>query len=326
MQTYSLTDSLLPVTRIAYGCMRIGATWDDSPLDKKDRLAAFAAIETALAEGINFFDHADIYCRGKSEQVFGEFLSEHAGIRDQIILQSKFGIRPAGTGTPEAPGRYDFRRDYIIESVENILSRLGVEQLDILLLHRPDCLIQPEEVADAFESLYASGKVKEFGVSNHTIMQIELLKKFLQQPIIANQLQLSLTHHYLISEGILTNRADCAAPLCDTGGLLDYCRLHNISVQAWSPAGNTKLFGDPDKMSEAETACYQGLQTLAQKYECPLEAIAMAWLLRHPADIQPVIGSKTPARISDCCQGESITLTHDEWYFLLSAARGVSIP
>jgi predicted oxidoreductase len=307
-------------SRLIYGCMRLGALWDSSPLTDGQRRAAFAAIDAALAAGMTFFDHADIYCAGKSEAVFGEYLRAHPGLRQRLTLQSKCGIRFAGDPVPGAPHRFDFSRGHILRSVDGILARLGIEQLDILLLHRPDCLADPEEIAGAFDTLLATGKVRAFGVSNHTCLQLDLLRRHIHQPIVANQLELSLAHHPLISEGILANQRGAPSQLAT--GMLDYCRLRDINVQAWSPVGGGRLHkpGLPD--GDPRRRLVDFLQHMASEKNTSMDALLLAWLLKHPAGIRPVLGTVTPERIAAAAQAERLALTREEWYALLEAARG----
>ena len=304
--------------------MRIGGGWGSEPLTEEQRAGAFAAIEAALEGGINFFDHADIYCDGKSETVFGEYLKANSGVRERIVVQSKCGILFEDEPVAGAPHRFDFSRAHIVDSAEKILGRLGIEMLDILLLHRPDCLVEPEEVAAAFDELEAAGKVRAFGVSNHNAGQLELLRKYVRQPLIANQLEVSLTHHGLISDGFLANQK--GHPYTQASGTLDYCRLHDISVQAWSPVGGGKLFGPAEKLDATELATAKLLQELAADRGVEPDAIALAWLLRHPAGIQPIIGTTKPGRIAAACEADKIEISRYEWYALLQASRGKEVP
>ncbi len=324
MQQYTIPHTDLTVSRLAYGCMKIGGSWDDNPLTDADKQAAAEVVVAAHEAGITLFDHADIYTRGKSESVFGEVCAMVSGLRDSIVLQSKCGIRFKDDPQPGDPQRFDFSYDHIISSVEGSLRRLQTDRLDILLLHRPDPLVEPEEVARAFDALHRSGKVRYFGVSNHTVWQMELLRRFVDQPLVVNQLELSLLHHYLISEGIVANRTGEASALAT--GILDYCRLHDILVQAWSPVVGGKLF-DPSPNAAAyvrETA--QLVDQLAAKKQTTPEAIALDWLLRHPAGIQPIIGTTQVERVQRSCQADEVELSREEWYTLLAAARGKPVP
>ncbi len=328
MQQYTIPNTDLSVSRLAYGCMKIGGSWDATPLTDADRKAATDVVVAAREAGITLFDHADIYTRGKSESVFGEICASVAGLRDNIILQSKCGIRFADDPQPSAPQRYDFDADHIIASVEGSLRRLQTDRLDILLLHRPDPLVEPEEVARAFDALHRSGKVHYFGLSNHTVGQMALLRRFVDQPLVVNQLEVSLLHHYLISEGIVANRTtdNNGGAFTASTGMLDYCRLHNILVQAWSPVAGGKLFDSaPDAPGNVREAARLVKQLAAEKQTTP-EAISLAWLLRHPAGIQPVIGTTKTERVQRSVRADEVELSREEWYSLLAAARGKPVP
>lgn len=313
-----------PVFPIAYGCMNIGGRWNHDPLTPEDHTAALAAITAALESGVTLFDHADIYMHGKSETVFSQVWSIYPNLRERIVLQSKCGIRFPGDPDPQDPGRYDFSYAHIIRSVEGSLRRLQTEYLDILLLHRPDPLIVPEEVARAFSELHQSGKVRYFGVSNHTAAQMELLRQVLDQPLVANQVQLSLLHHYLISDGIVFNTVQRHTVLSD--GTLDYCRQHDIQVQAWAPVAGGQLFNPPAGAPAhlRDTAALVKLMAM-EKGTTPT-AIVLAWLLRHPAGIMPIIGTTKPDRIRESCAAVPVQLSRSEWYRLLTAARGEPVP
>ncbi len=293
-----------PVARIIVGCMRI---------HQKTEKEVRAWIDTALSLGANFFDHADIYGSGECERLFGRALP--ASLRDRVILQSKCGICGGK--------KYDFSYEHIIESVEGSLSRLGTEYLDVLLLHRPDALCEPEEVARAFEKLFREGKVRAFGVSNHNEQQIRLLQKSLSVPLVANQLQLSLMHTPLISAGFHVNRDNEFSASRD-GYLLDFCRAENITVQAWSPvqvAHKRVPFIDNPDYPEIN-AC---LEKMAEKYGVEKTTIAIAWILRHPARMQVVTGTTSPERLSACIRACDVHLSRDDWYELIRAA-GVLLP
>lgn len=322
MQAYRIPGTPLDVSRIACGCMRLGGTWDATPLTATDRARAAALVEAACDEGLTLFDHADIYTRGKSEEVFGELLAQRPGLRDRIVLQSKVGIRFAGEPGADDPGRYDFSRGHLVAAVEGCLRRLRTDRLDLLLLHRPDALVEPEEVAEAVSDLARAGKVRFFGVSNHTAGQIALLQRFVEPPLVVNQVELNLWHASLIEEGLVFNTA-AGASLPATGGTLDYCRRHGILVQAYSPVAKGRPWAGP---STAGRADIELIDRLAQKYQVSREAIAIGWLLRHPAGIQPIAGTRTPERLRACCQADRVRLTREEWYALLVAARGAPLP
>ncbi|MDF2660041.1 MAG: aldo/keto reductase [Paenibacillus sp.] len=303
MRTITLGVSPLEVPVIAIGCMRLGS------LDKPQ---AERFIQAALEEGANFFEHADIYGKGKCEEVFAEAIQMSPGVRDNIILQSKCGIRP---------GMFDFSKEHILNSVDGILRRLRTDYLDVLLLHRPDTLVEPEEVAEAFDLLESSGKVRHFGVSNQNPMQIQLLKKFVKQPIVANQLQLSVTNANMISQGFNVNMDNHSAVNRD-GSVLDFCRLHEITIQPWSPFQYgffEGVFLDNEKFPELNSK----INEVAAKYEVSNTTIAIAWLLRHPANMQPVIGTMNVGRMQDCCKAADIRLTREEWYAIFRSAGNI---
>jgi predicted oxidoreductase len=300
MRTIKLGTSTLEVPVIAVGCMRI---------HRLSKSEAERFVWTALELGANFFDHADIYGGGACEELFAEAVDMNDDVRETVILQSKCSIRQ---------GMYDFSKQHILRSVDGILRRLKTDYLDVLLLHRPDALVEPEEVAEAFDLLESSGKVRHFGVSNHNPMQIQLLKKAVKQPIVANQLQLSITNATMISAGINVNMENDAAVNRD-GSVLDFCRLHDITIQPWSPFQYgffEGVFLGSDKFPELN----QKLDEIAGQYGVSPTTIALAWLLRHPARMQPVIGTTNIDRLKDCCRASEIELTREEWYAIYRAA------
>jgi predicted oxidoreductase len=303
VRTINLGSSSLEVPVVAVGCMRINS------LEKKE---AERFVQTALEEGANFFDHADIYGKGTCEEIFADAIQMNADIREKIILQSKCGIRQ---------GMFDFSKEHILESVDGILKRLNTEYLDVLLLHRPDALVEPEEVAEAFDTLETSGKVRHFGVSNQNPMQIQLLQKFVKQPLVANQLQLSITNANMISNGINVNMENDSAINRD-GSILDFCRLNDITIQPWSPFQYgffEGVFLGNDKFPELN----QQIDEIAAKYEVTNTTIAIAWLLRHPAKMQPVIGTMNIDRLKDCIKASEVQLTREEWYSIYRAAGNI---
>jgi predicted oxidoreductase len=327
MKTVQLGRTPLDVSRIGYGCMGIGGSWDRAaPLGEQTKREAVKAIRTALDEGINFFDHADIYCWGKSEEAFAAIWSEVPNLRAQITVQSKCGIVMEGARPASTVGQFDFSYEHIMRSVEGSLKRLQTDYLDALLLHRPDPLAEPGEVARAFDDLHSSGKVRYFGVSNHTAAQMKLLKKFLNQPIVANQLEMSLLHLHLIDEGIAFNQ-DRPERVLRGAGTLEYCRQHNITVQAWGPLkSGAVITGESDPPSQAARDVAQVIAELARAKGVSKEAIALAWLLKHPAQMQVVIGTTKPERIKAACEADGVELTRDEWYRLFIAGRGEQMP
>ena len=300
MNTIKIARSDLDASEIALGCMRI------ANLSNQD---IATLIHTALDAGITFFDHADVYGGGKSEEKFAEALDMTPRLRDTMILQSKVGIRK---------GSFDFSKEHILEAVEGSLNRLRTDHLDVLLLHRPDALVEPEEVAEAFTILHDSGKVKYFGVSNQNPMQIELLTKYVKQPLIINQLQLSITNTGMIDAGINVNMKIDSSIVRD-GSILDYCRLKEITIQPWSPfqygffAG---VFLDNDKFPELNAQ----INTIAASRGVTNTAIAIAWLLRHPARMQPILGTTNPSRVKDASKASDVKLTRQEWYDIYLAA------
>ncbi|WJH36598.1 aldo/keto reductase [Paenibacillus sp. CC-CFT747] len=303
MRKINLGTSGLEVPVVAVGCMRIKS------LEKKE---TERFIRTAMEEGADFFDHADIYGGGTCEELFADAINMNTEIREKMILQSKCGIRK---------GMFDFSKDYILESVDGILERLKTDYLDVLLLHRPDALVEPEEVAEAFDRLESSGKVRHFGVSNQNPMQIQLLKKFVKQPIVANQLQLSITNATMISSGINVNMGNESAVNRD-GSVLDFCRLHDITIQPWSPF-QFGFFEGVFLGSEKFPELNQKIDEIAAKYDVTNTTIAMAWLLRHPANMQPVTGTTDIGRLKDCLKASEIRLTRQEWYEIYRAAGNV---
>jgi predicted oxidoreductase len=326
MRRMSLPQTDLEVSQILYGCMQIGGEWDTSPLSESTRRRAMTTIRTVLDEGINFFDHADIYCRGKSERAFSSLWAEVPHIREKIILQTKCGIRFDGDPEADSPARYDFSYEHIIHSVNGSLSRLKTDYVDILLLHRPDPLVEPDEVAKAFDQLYQSGKVRYFGVSNHTAAQISLLKCCLNQPLVVNQIELNLIHSHVLNAGVVFNQNEPPYPM-RAEGTFEYCRQHDITIQAWSPLALGAVTGKPIKDPGSITAKVAGLvKKMADNKNVGPEAILVAWLMRLPGHVQPVIGTTNLDRIQAACQAASLTLTREEWYLLFTAGRGAPIP
>lgn len=309
---------------LAYGCMGLGGHWDHNPWTEADVDHAQAATEAALEIGVTLFDHADIYTFGKAESVFGALFRRMPSLRDRIVLQSKCGIRFADD---EGGKRYDLSGGYIVQAVEASLRRLGTEKLDILLLHRPDPLMQPDEIAEAFQRLRAAGKVSHLGVSNMNAGQMAWLGRALDQPLVVNQLELGLGHLEPIDAGTCFNDRQAGArpgalAWADT---LEHCQQHGIQLQAWAALARGRFSGDTaqDPADEAGRAL---VHQLAQKHGVSTEGILLAWLMKHPARIQPVIGSANPARIRACGDALRVTLSRPEWYALYEAARGAALP
>lgn len=310
MKTFTLPGTDLVVPNVVLGLMRIQ--------DKSDEDVR-TLVSTARDAGITFLDHADIYGTGVHgcERRFAEALNLTSSEREQFIIQSKAGIVKDGP-------YFDFSYEHIIKTVHGSLEALGTDYLDILLLHRPDSLVEPEEVARAFDELQSAGKVRAFGVSNHTPRQIELLCRYVKQPIVANQLQLSITHSPLIAQGIAANMQGLDQSIVRDDGILDYCRLHDITIQAWSPF-QAGFFDGPFLGSERYPELNAVIERLCQKYDVPGEAIAVAWITRHPAQMQVVLGTTTPERVTAAALGSDIPLTRPEWYELFRAA-GYRVP
>lgn len=311
MQQIKLGRSSLQVSRLAYGCWRLAGSEGAPP--ELSPAAGKRAVHTAAAAGYTLFDLADIYGGGRCEEIFGQALRESPGLRDRLVIATKCGIRPGGNPA-SVPGRYDFSAAHIMGSVEGSLRRLGVDTLDILMLHRPDYLMNPVEVADAFERLRQAGKVREFGVSNFRPAQVTLLQKFLPMPVCVHQVEISLLQLTVLEDGTL-----------------DQCLAETITPMAWSPLGGG-LLGDrvhgllPGQRGYRPDSICQQLDALAAGYGVPRTVLALAWLLRHPARIQPIIGSMQPAAIEALARSTEVSTDRDDWYRLLVAARGCALP
>lgn len=311
MKTINLSDSGIVAPNVALGVMRIADMTDDAIRD---------LVRTARDAGIDFFDHADVYggVKHRCEARFAQALQLSASERAEITIQTKAGI--VGDGP-----YFDFSAEHIIESVNGSLAALQTDYIDILLLHRPDALVEPDEVARAFDQLESEGKVRAFGVSNHTPRQIDLLKTSVRQPLIANQLQLSITHAPIIAQGVAANMAaDDQSLVVDGGGIVEYCRLNDITIQAWSPfqAGffTGTFLGSPEY-----PALNAVIDRLSASYGVPPIAIATAWITRHPAQMQVVLGTTNAERVAGAALGSDIPLTRAEWYELFRAA-GYRVP
>ena len=300
MKNIDIGKSGFEASEIILGSMRIGE------MSVKE-LSNY--IDVAMGEGINLFDHADIYGKGYCEELFGKVLLERIGLRDSIKIQSKCGIRN---------GYYDFSKEHILNSVEKSLKRLNTDYLDMLILHRPDTLMEPEEVAEAFDILKNSGKVNNFGVSNFNSMQIELLKKYVDEPILVNQMQFSIMHSGMINSGIQANSL-FEGSIDRDGSILEYCRLNDITLQAWSPFQYgffEGVFIDNDRFTELNIV----LDRIATEKNISKSALAVAWILRHPARMQTILGTTNPDRLKDICAASNIELSRLEWYEIYRAA------
>lgn len=305
MKTIPLGNSDLTASVLGLGCMRMG----DRSVDDATRV-----VQAALDAGITLFDHADIYANGRSEQIFADAVRNLGVPRDAMILQSKCGIRD---------GYFDFSREHLLASVTGILRRLGVDYLDVLLLHRPDALMEPDEIAAAFSSLHRNGLVRAFGVSNQNPAQLNLLRGSLDQPLVVHQLQMSVAHCPAIDHGFHVNMDDPFAVDRD-GGVIDDARLHHMTLQPWSPLqfGFFKgVFIDHPEFPDLNRV----LRRIADEQQVTPSAVAIAWLLRHPAGLQPILGTMNPDRIRDLARAPEVTLTRPQWYELYRSA-GKTLP
>ena len=303
MKYVDIKGTNIKASRLALGCMRIG---------QMEVEAVEELIETALELGINFFDHATCYGNGEAETRFGEAFKQTGIKREDVYIQSKCGIYPERQ-------EFDWSRESILSSVDGILQRLQMDYIDTLLLHRPDVIFEPEEVALAFDELEKSGKVRYFGVSNLGSMQIELLKKCVKQPLVFNQLQLSLEQSQLIDQALYVNDKRTDMSNIRDGSLLDYCRLKDITIQAWSPLqfGFFKgVFVDNEDFPELNRV----LGNIASREGVSKSAIAIAWILRHPAKMQAVLGTMNVEHMKDVCEATKVNLSHHDWYQLYLAA------
>lgn len=317
-------DSYLPgVSTLSYGCMGLGGGWDNSPYTQAHIEQCHQVTDTAIDSGINFFDHADIYTLGNAEAVFGEVLKARPELRETLYLQTKCGIR---FDDELGPKRYDFSAAWIEESVNGSLSRLNTDYIDVLLLHRPDPLMEPEEIAKVFDTLKSSGKVKHFGVSNMNAHQMQFLQAALDMPLVANQLEMSLESHDWLDDGIcVNNRAGNQGNFAP--GTLEYCQLNQVQIQSWSSLCRG-IYSGRDISGETQSVknTAQLVGELASQYGVSAEAILLAFLLRHPSQIQPVIGTTNLARIKACQQATQFTLSREHWYALYVSARGQEVP
>jgi predicted oxidoreductase len=324
MQHYRIPNTDLEVSRIAFGTWHLGETWDKTPPTDEIKVRANALVKAAYEHGINHIDLADIYTLGKSDELVGYALKQNPGLREKLILQEKGGIIVGADPDFGPPSRFDFSYEHLVKSVETDLKRLGTDYVDLFTLHRPDILVEPEEVAKAFDYLHAQGMVRYFGVSNHNAAQLELLRKHVRQPFVLNQLELNIMHHFLISNGMLVNQT--AAQFANATGVLEYCRLHDIMIQAWSPLARGQLIAPkPDAPQNVKNTAAL-VAELAAKKNTTKEGVALAWLLRHPAMIQPILGTHKVDHIANAVAADTVELSRQEWYSLLEAARGAGVP
>jgi predicted oxidoreductase len=314
MQTIPLGVSPLQTTRLAYGCWRIAGTWNPAEVTPESEAAGRRAVIAAYEAGYTLFDHADIYCRGVAERIFGQVLKEVSGMRDRILIATKCGIRPGGDPEPDSPGRYDFSADHLIAACEGSLRRLGIETVDLLMLHRPDYLCAPEEVAGAFTRLKDAGKVRFFGLSNFRPTLVTAMQAVCPMPLIAHQVEISLVQR-----------------ACLTDGTLDQCLIEHLTPLAWSPLG-AGLLGDgarrllPGQQGYQPAPVNAALDEIAKARGTSRTVVALAWLLKHPSQIVPIIGTTDPVRIREAVKADAFELTREEWYRLLVAAQGEPVP
>ena len=314
MKTVLLGNSSLSCSRLAYGCWRIGGTWNSAEVTADAEAEGRRAVLAAYEAGYTLFDHADIYCDGVAEKIFGQVLKEVPTMRGRVLIATKCGIRKSGDPQPDSPYRYDFSGDYIISSCEKSLRRLGVERIDLYQLHRPDYLMHPEEIAAAFARLKEAGKVREFGVSNFRPSQATALQKTCSMRLIVNQVEISLAN--------LTTFED---------GTLDQCLAEKITPMAWSPLAGGQLADGASRLLASQQAyrikpVVAALDLLAKSKSVSRAMLALAWLLKHPSGIVPIVGSTNPASIRDASKAAEIDLSRDDWYRLLEAARGEGLP
>lgn len=310
---------------LIYGCMGLGGSWSDEPHGSGHVDEAAAAVQAALDAGITLFDHADIYRNGKSEAVFGEVLAGTPGLRDSIRLQTKCGIRLNERGLQT---HYDLSRDAILERVNGSLKRLRTDYVDILLLHRPDPLADPAEVASVVRQLMTEGKVRQLGVSNMSGAQIEVLQDRLETPVVANQLEMSLLKRAWLESQVLVNHPehlDYSFP----HGTVEYCSRHSITLQAYGSLARGVYTGaEPESPTSADASTAELVAQLADEYGTSGEAVLLGWLMNHPAGIAPVIGTVNPGRIRACADAAKVAaaMSRPDWYRLWVTARGSNIP
>jgi predicted oxidoreductase len=309
MKTQRIEQTDLNVGRLSYGCMRIAGTWNPSEITPEREENGRKALIAAFEAGYTLFDHADIYCAGGCESIHGRLLKDTPSMRKEIVIATKCGIRFGGDPNPDSPHRYDFSKKHILESCEKSLRRLQIDTIDIYQLHRPDLLMYPAEVAEAFEELHRAGKVRYFGVSNFLPSFVTALQSALPSRLVVNQVEIHL------------GRLD---PFTD--GTLDQCLAEKITPLAWSPLGGGWL-GDGGTTLDGKRAwLLRTLDDVAGKYGVSRTAMAFAWLLKHPSRIIPIVGTTKPEKIRDAVAADGVDLDREDWYRLLVAARGQGLP
>ena len=314
MKTLRIGKSALTGSRLAYGCWRIAGSWNPAEVTSESLAAGKRAVRTAYETGYTVFDLADIYCQGRCEELFGEAVHEVGGMRERVIVATKCGIRRAGNPTAAAPQRWDFSGEYIVRACEESLRRMRLDTIDLLMLHRPDYLAAPHEIAGAFLQLHDAGKVRCFGVSNFRPSLVSALQSACPLPLAVNQVEISLVQRAAFEDGTL-----------------DQCLERNLTPMAWSPLGGG-LLGEGARELLVWQQAYrpadvvQVLDEIAHARGVSRAVIAYAWLLKHPSCIMPIVGSTNPGRIRDAAKADELELTREEWYRLLLAARGEPLP
>jgi len=325
MKRIRIPHTDIEVSQLCLGCMDLAGRWQKTSITAEHEAEARAFLDAAEELGVNYFDHANVYAYGRAEEVFGRVLRERPGLRDRIVLQSKAGLRLTDD-PPGTPRRYDFGREHLLEAVEGSLRRLGTDHLDILLLHRPDVLWEPEEIARALDALRRAGKVRFFGVSNQNRFQMAHLQRHLPDPLVVNQLEMNLLHHGFAEAHVTFNQRSAGYP-DGWEGVLEYCAEQGVLLQAWRPLAKGLLSGASLEGQPAPVVrTAQLVAELAARHGVSREAVVLAWLLRHPAGIQPVLGSIRPARLRACAQALGAQLSRVEWYELFATARGEGMP
>jgi predicted oxidoreductase len=314
----------ITLSRLVYGCMALGGEANGGPITARDLMAAEEAVEAALSIGITMFDHADVYRRGRAEEVFGRIMRARPGLRERITLQSKCGVRLDEGGVAV---QYDLSKDWILRAVDESLRRLDTDHLDVLLLHRPDPLMRPEEVAEALTLIVRAGKVRSFGVSNMSAAQMRELQRHAAEPLVACQLEMSLGKLDWIERNLDVNSDGPGGAFPD--GTLEYCHEHGIQLQAWAPLARGAYSGSTlSSLTEAQRRTAELVSTMAEAQGTSREAIVLGWLLKHPANIQAVIGTANPERIAACADSirQADLMSRSGWYALLASARGATPP
>lgn len=306
---------------LVFGTMGLGGGWNDRPITPADQQKADDALHAAYDRGIYTIDLADIYQYGKSDQAFGDWLRRNPSVRKDLVLQTKASIR---LPNEQQPTRYDWSKDHLIHSVEESLKRLNTSYIDVLLLHRFDPLANPEDLREALDYLKATGMVRDFGVSNMGIFQLQYLKSITEHEFVVNQLQMSLGHLGFVDHVIDANTDRISS---FPNGTLEYCMTEGIELQGWGALAQGKFTGNsPEDAPENVHRTAALIDKMCGTYQANPTAIVLAWLMTHPANIRPVIGTTNPDRIRDAAKAEYFRLSHEDWYTLYENARGVPLP